>query len=240
VAITVGPAASSNCGTGAGSSSPTLTMPNGINAGDMAVYFQTGNTGSQSFTFTGWTQQGSTLFNSTTLYTAVFTKIMDGTESGTSVGPTLGSSARWTCGVVILRGVDGITPSNSATTQRTATTTNSTLAFTSATPTYDDSIVVAYMGTKGFANGDKPSFTAGANYTEQCDNTSQGGSALNTAFWVGTRILSGGAGSGETPSSITSSTGTTRNNAHTIVFAPGTAPRYRNLHREAVQRAASR
>lgn len=217
-------AAAANSGTGT-SNAPRVTMPASISAGDIAVIWISSNTGSETYSggsnFGSFVINGTTQYNSTVLATSMFVKTCDGSESGTSVGPNLGASRRWAISVEV---VNGMTLDQVVSDQKTTTSTTTSVPCPAATPSADNALVVGMGATLGQGNaGTSYTFTSGANYTERADTCSSQASQLESGMSITTRQLSGGSGSPETPSAMTTSQNVGRQNRWTLTFIPSGA-----------------
>jgi len=208
-----------DAGTGS-STTPRLTMPSGINAGDVAVYAVHWNTSDTVSSFTGWTQvSGSPLTGNGTLYSACYYRVCDGTEGGDSVGPTMSGGCRWVVQCVVVRGA---TPGldNVATLQRTLTSDTTTLTLAGITPVANNCLMIGLGGALTSANGAILDYTPGSGWTERADDCCAYASAPNRPAIIQTKQLTGQAGSAQGTSTATASGNITRQNTFMVTVAP--------------------
>lgn len=203
------------------SNAPRCTLPANILNGDIGVLWVSSNTGSETYgngaNWPGWKQVGSSQVNSTVLQTTLFIKRLTSADSSTATGPQLGGSRRWTCSAAVIRNgvLEQVTQN-----KRTSTSTITSIAFGAVRPSTADALILAFGQPQGQGNaGTSYTFTSGANYTEQTDVCTSQASQLEAGASIAIRTLSGGAGSTETPSNMTTSQNVAKYNNWTLCFA---------------------
>lgn len=206
----------------ASNSAGSIVFPPGIEADDVALLLISGNVGGSTITpdAESWTEVGTQVVNSTTLYSSALWAVLGGTEDLSTLGIAFGTSNRWNITVVVIRGLDPAAPVNDFGSVEVAGV-STTITFASATPDMDGALVIVFPTGRGDVAGEQANFTGwGVNYTEIADQSTTNATVSNNSHAVAYRQLLAGAGNSVNPANVATTTNQTRHNSHTIILAP--------------------
>lgn len=175
---------------------PSLTLPAGLQDGDLGILrISTANTGAMTLP-SGWTQIGTTHTSGSVLASRTLYKSLTAAESSTAVTATL-SATKWTTACIVLRGA--VIPHNaSATNDQTSNTT--AMVYPSITPTVDNALLIMLASFR-LNTSENPVHPPATGWTEHADLV--GGAVPKNATAIATRQLTLGANSATGTASTT-------------------------------------
>jgi hypothetical protein len=184
----------------------TIVVPSGWVAGDLA-YLAVMQSGGQTITISStnpsatWaTSSALQAWNGTTDRLTIYENVLTAADLGSTVTVTFGAAQLHVEALVALGNHNGRNAASAALIDTVADTSGT---FNSVTPSVADCAVVYFAGsamTASLATG--PTASTPTNYTEALDTTNLG-TNLHAQLSVGYRMLTGGSGAAETPSTIT-------------------------------------
>jgi hypothetical protein len=179
--------ASNNSGTGA-SSATNVTLPSGINTGDVAYMVVEANTATDRGDPSGWTLLDFTS-SSTVLQQKVYRKSLASSDSGTNVSWTLTNSQKWSIGVVIVENDGGVDVQETAVASGTASSTWGTSA---TTPVTADDLILAFHSWR-VNNTGTTTQTAPTGYSEVVETSLNAAATPTFATAINQKEVTGGA-----------------------------------------------
>lgn len=203
------------------SNAPSITLPTGIQSGDLAyITVQANNNSTPLSGFTGWAVvDGPRQGGANIALGYLLSKAVSAADSGAVVSGTLPGSIRWATAAVVLRGATQDAVSWASATS-TTTTTNTLPTYT---PVAADCLTLLFLAGAGSSGLGPVSTLPPTGYTEQLDASSNYGSAGDQFVYIASKQLAGQAGVAQTPGTCESSVGH-RANAWLLTVAPTSPP----------------
>jgi hypothetical protein len=178
--------------------SVNLTVPSGIAAGDVGyIVVSIANTSRTLNALTGWTVVDGPI-SATGLRGWLLRRTMDGTESGTTVTPTLNNTSIITAGIVVFAGANA---SDEVVSTATFDSTEDAVSATSAvTPSVADAMLITLFAVRNTSVTGTTGGTAPTGYTEvwDYDNAGTNGTNGRHGVYVATKQLTGQSGVSQT------------------------------------------
>lgn len=188
MAITIVGTVSANSG-GGSSSNPAVTLPAGIQNGDVGLLVIMSGITTAMTTPSGWTPHADNPITWTSaMQVRAYSRTMASSDSSTSVSTTL-SSSEWAIGAIVLRGA--LTTIDNSVSGSNTGADSTTVSIPTIDPVASDCLLVALHGLRHTAG--TPGYTANASWTERADSIGGTSAAPFSGIAIATRQVSGSA-----------------------------------------------
>lgn len=216
----VNPTVVSSATSNGNSTSPSITLPSGIQTGDLIyLVIHDGGTATLSAAPSGYSLvDGPEQAGSNTCQGWIYSKTATSADSGTAVSATLSTALRWAMMALIVRNgaFDAVTYGVAAS---TLTTTNNVTAFT---PVANNCLAMFLMDMSSGSGVGNMATTPPTGWTEVVDFSGTTGS-LDVGLYAATKQLSGQAGTLQSATTCTTNVNH-RANGWVLTLAPVNAP----------------